>query len=437
MFALAAIRSWMAAGRGSDTMRNSAVLFVGNIATGAFYLVCSLIASRQLGPEDFGRLAVFIAFTATVLGITDLGLGTTVIRLVAGNAVEDPRRAASVARVVVVLELATGVLVGVVGWFSAGLLAGLFGGHELEEVLRFGVVASAMGSASAFVGPLLVARGLYARNALLTSAAAGARLVGLLLLLALGDVTLSSVLLAYTLVVGVFLVLAPLALPRDYFTLEARELDRSSCRQVFDFSKWLFLSFVAAAIAGRMDYFLLARFEGSRSVGLYAAGVQLVSVLGLLVGAVATVLLPVVSRLRSREDFRSYLRKVLPASVACALVLAPTVLIGPPLIELLFGDRFLGAAGAFRLLVASALVTLVVAPVNLVLLALDKPSVLTAVTYAQLAASVALHVVLIPRFGAEGAALTGLITNSAGGLASGWLAWRAVAAIGQGDREST
>jgi O-antigen/teichoic acid export membrane protein len=411
--------------RGNAVLRNSGVLFAGNVAAGVFYLVCSLLISRQLGPEDFGRVAVFLAFAATVLGITDLGLGTTAIRLIASYLDSDHRRAVSTMRVVVALEVMTGVVVLLVGWVLVGPLAAAFGGHDLEPVVRLAVLASALGSASAFLGPVLVAHGRFVGNAMLTLVPAVARLIGLGVLASLDEVTLTSVLVLYTALTGALLVVGPLCAPRTYLTREARELDGQSFREIFSFSKWIFLTLIAAAIAGRLDYFLLARLEGPRTVGLYAAAVQLTSVLPLLVSAIGTVLLPHVSRMTSRQELERYMSRALRGGMGLALLVAPAALLGPPLISVLFGDRFVGAGGPFRVMVLTAMVMLVVAPINMVLLALHKPNWLTAVSYAQLALTVGLHAVFIPQFGAVGAALTGLVSTTLAGMVTVTLARRA------------
>lgn len=415
--------------RRSDVMRNSGVLFAGNVGAGVFYLACSLMISRQLGPEDFGRVAVFLAFAATVLGVTDLGLGTTAIRLIASYLDSDPRRAISTMRVIVVLELCTGVLVLLVGWALVGPLSSAFGGDDLEPVIELAVLASALGSASAFIGPLLVAHGRFVSNAVLTVVPAASRLVGLVVLASLDEVTLTSVLVLYTALTGALVVFGALLAPRSYLTREARELDGQSLKEIFGFSKWIFLTLIAAAIAGRLDYFLLARLEGPRTVGLYAAAVQLTSVLPLLVSAIGTVLLPHVSRLTTRQELEHYMRRALRGSVALALLVAPAVLLGPPLISVLFGERFAGAAGPFRVMVLNAMVMMVVAPINMVLLALDKPKWLTMVSYAQLGLTIGLHVLLIPVLGAVGAALTGLVSTALAGAVTITLARRATRSL--------
>ncbi|HSH31952.1 MAG TPA: oligosaccharide flippase family protein, partial [Candidatus Saccharimonadales bacterium] len=204
--------------------------------------------------------------------------------------------------------------------------------------------------------------------------------------------------------------------PKGFLQKIPKIQEKEAFKEIFHFSKWLLLSFVATTIASRLDLLLLSRIKGSTEVGLYAVALQLASVMPLLTGAITTVLLPRVSQMRQQQEFISYIKKVLLGSGVLVLVLLPMVFLGDSLINLFFGSRFNGSMAPFKVIFISYLLALIINPVGQIIYALNRPQVFTALNYVQLALSVALNLLLIPKFGIMGAALTILLLHILGGV---------------------
>jgi O-antigen/teichoic acid export membrane protein len=408
----------------SATARNSAILFGGNIANTLLSMVAVIFVSRALGPADFGVLAVFNTLMLTLVGITDFGLGTTAIRLISKYLASDKQRAIASMKVLVKLELLTGAVVGLVGLIFAKEIANLLGGQQMLMAVRFGFIAGIFATAAAFYGPFFVAYEQFVKNLFVNLSGAVMRVGAVLLLMGAAALTLNNIIITYMLVPIAFFFIGLAFVPKDFMLPATRKEQRAAFSEIFHFSKWIFLSYVATSLAGRLDIFLLAHFQGSQSVGLYAAAQQLVQIMPMLVGAITTVLLPQVSRMTERVEFVSFIKKTSLAALMLCIAMLPILIFAPAIIQLIFGSKFSGSLSAFVILFAAYLLPLFANPISLVIFAKNRPQLLTFVNYGQLTLTIVLNLILIPIMGMNGAAWAFFVSSGFGAIASILLALR-------------
>jgi O-antigen/teichoic acid export membrane protein len=402
----------------SKTAANSFVLFGGNMAGAALSVITTIIISRKLGPANYGVLGVFLALVTMIVGLTDFGLSTTAIKLISQYLDKDKRKAAVTMRVIFKLELISGLVVGLTGLIFSIQIADLLGGQQLLLAVRLAFLAGAFSSAAAFVSPFLNAHGKFFKNASFGFLNAVFKLTGVALLLGLAAINLTNILGLYTAMAIVFFFVALVFSPKGYLTKISKQENRESLHEVFHFSKWILLSYIATVVAGRLDIFLLSRFKGTETVGLYAAAQQLVSPLPLLIGAITSVLLPQVSRLVKPHEFRSYIKRVVAGGLGLIVLFIPVLIFSAPLIHAVFGSKYSGSLGAFQLLFSAYLLSLLINPISLIIYAKNKPKILTAINLIQLAITVTLDLLFIPQFGLMGAALTFLGVTAISGIAT-------------------
>jgi O-antigen/teichoic acid export membrane protein len=269
----------------------------------------------------------------------------------------------------------------------------------------------------------------FTANALVGLIGGVLRLLLILVLVATVGLNLNNVLWTYTLVPIAFFFAGLALTPKDWRTKTTRAEDKAAWNEVYHFSKWILLSYIATVLTGRLDVFLLSRFQGATQVGLYAAAIQLCSVMPILIGAISTVLLPQVSRYTHRWQFKSYIKKVSFGALVACLVLLPVIIFGQEIIQLIFGAKYNGSFTAFKIMFTGYLIALFANPLSLVLYGLNKPAKLTIVNYVQLGVSFVLNISLIPMLGINGAAVAFLVVNAVGGIGSVWLALRIVRTV--------
>ena len=172
---------------------------------------------------------------------------------------------------------------------------------------------------------------------------------------------------------------------------------------------------LAHVLNARVDQVLMGLLATQAALGGYAVAVNASEVLFYLPSAAAAALLPAVARgsagagaERTMRAFRAVMLVTLPCVLA-ALVL------GPVLIPAVFGSAYRGAVAPFLWLAPSAFGFAASAMFSTALLASGAPALSSLGPLVSLGSGVALDLVLIPRFGASGAAAAASAALLAGG----------------------
>jgi O-antigen/teichoic acid export membrane protein len=166
----------------------------------------------------------------------------------------------------------------------------------------------------------------------------------------------------------------------------------------------------------RLDYLLLALWKGSAPVGVYSIAVTQAELLWILPVSVGFVLFP---RAASRADRQSREGAAETASLArwsmlLTIVAAVTLAaIARPLISLMYGSAYAGAAQPLRLLLPGVVANVWLQILGPHLFGLRRLATLIGACAVGLAINVGLNVVLIPSSGASGAAAASSLSYAA------------------------
>lgn len=408
----------------SQTARNSSVLFAGNAIASGLSIIALILVSRNLGPEKFGIIIIFNAIWLTITTLTDFGLGTSAVKFIASSLSTDKHRAAVFMRVILILELMCGVLIALVGLVFSHQIADLLGGQYLITAVRLGFVTGFFVSIGAFVNPFLTAFEQFKKLSIIIALGAIYRVVGMLILLSLMVLNIHNVMLLYTSVPILIFLIAIIVTPKNYMESMSTAEQKNVFAELFHFTKWIFLSTIAVVAFGRIDVFMLSSLKGSTEVGLYGAAVQLNNFFPLIIGTIASVMLPWVSKLKTRKELTTYVRKSTVGLLIICFLLIPILLFSEPIIHLVFGDKFSASIGVFRLIFPAYLFNLATMGMALVFFAVNKPKIITLVNYTQLLLLILVDVVLIPKIGMYGAATGFLVAQFVGAIMIIWLSRR-------------
>lgn len=390
---------------GSKTAYNAMLLFGGNIIAAVLGVIALIIVSRKLGPAQFGILATFNALWSSVVVLTDFGLGISAVKFISENLQGNKPLASTYMKVIFKMELLCGILIAGIGLPLSSQIAELLGGEHLLLAVRLGLVAGMFISATGFLSPFLTSFRRFKTLVTMNILSATFRLTGVVLLMSAAILTSANAMIVTTGIFAIIFFLGLLVIPRQLLMLKTTEDQWAATKKVLSFTKWIFFSTLAVLSFGRIDIFMLSRFKGSTEVGLYAAAVQLTNFFPILFGAISNAVLPTVSTYKTRQDFIRYFRKSTTAVILLAIVLIPVFFISGPAIRLIFGANYEGTIGVFQLIYPGYLIALIGTPWNLVLYAIEKPHVATAINYLQLAIMLVIYFVLIPPLGRYGAAL--------------------------------
>jgi O-antigen/teichoic acid export membrane protein len=382
--------------------RNVIVIFVVNALTLLAGVVTSLLGARALGPQGRGDLAVVVLWPnvcallvgaglpqahrywmarrpeaasmlfsnalcyAAVVGLGALGLAELVVPHVVGERSPEVMRLVRIYLTNIPLAL------------LYDLMSGM-----LEGARRFGWAGAA-------------------RVTFFSTQAAG--YVALWLA---GKLTVESA--AYTMIGAQFGVTS-LALGAVVFTLRPRWRPRwAEWKEVLGYGLRYHPGVLTAYTTLRLDQLMLGGMAASAAIGLYTVAVRLSEMTTVLASSVTDVLMPEVAAEKKKDEAVKLLARGLRLTLyAYALVLAPLFVGAPLLLGYAFGEEFLAATGALRILLAASLVWSLASVVNGGLTGLGRPGLTTVSRLAAAAVTVVTLLLWLPSRGIVGAALSSL-----------------------------
>lgn len=392
-------------------LHNAVALLLAYVIPRSLMLVAIAVAARVLGAHTFGVYGTAAAFAVILSIASTLGMQPLLVRELA----REPARAAGLLRTAHVLKTAANVVM---------LLLLLLFGILLDfppVVLATAMVLGAGYALGSYSENLAAYFQSQERMHVWTQASAlfgiVAGLGGALVVATTGSI----VAFAFTAALGQAAALGWLlfrsvrALPthgrpaHPFLSAETRAELRLLGHAVVPFA----LAFIALTLYCKIDVLLLARLRTATDVGLYTAAYKFVDVTQALVIVAAGAVLPRLARAtgaRSGEAGARTVQLVALAALPLGLVL---LLARGPIVQLVFGDGYVGATAALGLLAASLPLLALNITAGYVLGVAGRMRAVAIAYACALAFKVMLGWMLIPSYGATGAAAAALIAELA------------------------
>jgi O-antigen/teichoic acid export membrane protein len=191
---------------------------------------------------------------------------------------------------------------------------------------------------------------------------------------------------------------------------------------------WVLLVLAAMrALLSRTDVLLLGMLVHTTSVGIYAVAARVADLVAFALTAINTMFAPHIAALHAQGD-RSGLQAMVTKTAWWATLSA--VVIALPLFALagfvlsLFGDVFTSGSVALRILLLGQLVNATAGSVGAMLTMTGHERQAAVVMAIAALAQIGLSAVLIPRYGATGAALANTAATVGWNLAMAALVWK-------------
>ncbi len=392
-------------------LRRGGLSFLGGVLAGVLGLVLTIIVSRGFGPEGSGVFFSVVAVTMVLSNTMELGADTAFVwmlpRLRATGRADQQRHALRLGFAPV---LTASALTAAVLWLASDWLAGVLGGGSATaEGLRWAALAVLLGTlatvaVSATRGFGMLWPFLLLQNVLLPVLRVCA--VGLAVVLGGTVVTaLAGWSLAWA-VVGVVAVVAALLLARR--TPHAVRADAELSREFWGFAVPRGLAAVVEIALVWVDVLMVTIIRGPAEAGIYAVVSRFVTTGALGENALRIALAPRFSALFAAGN-RAGAQRLLRAGTPLMIALTwPIFIVAAAEAEdllAIFGPGFESGAGALRILCLAMIVVALLGPVQSVLLMSGNTRLQLANKVAALGAQVGLNLILIPRWGIQGAAV--------------------------------
>jgi O-antigen/teichoic acid export membrane protein len=389
--------------------RGSLVQFIAQIVANAGFFAAVLMVARGLGPEGRGTIAFVIVSALILSRVADFGIDRATLVFASRRPELRPQLLANS----LLFRLTAGVVIATTGVVAMLILGDSSpAGVGLTEVLLviIGTLAVALTDAG---DAFLVGSGRIGRRAAVLAIAPWvyAGLVGVMFFTETMTVTRAATAWATAMTAGAGLMIW-LAVRVNGLARPGLALLRESI--AFGVRSWV--GSVASFLNMRFDQILLGVLATQAALGAYAVAVNGAEVLLYFPSAVATMLAPALARAEPNPRHVQVLRtfRILGATTLVTVVLA--ALVGPKLLPLVFGERFQDSVVPFLWLLPGALGYTTKMVFSTGLLASLSPGRSSLGSLSALATGVTLDLLLIPPYGATGAAIAASAAFVVGGL---------------------
>lgn len=387
--------------------KNAFWLFSGQTTGRAIRAIIVIYAARVLGTAGFGVASYALSLTAFFLIIADMGITSLLTKHAAQNPDERERYFATLFTLKCICVGASFAMILIIGPFVSNI-------PEAAALLPLAGLVLVFDSLREFSLAMVRAREKMeyeAALAVITNIAT----VTLSLIFLAAQKTPQALLMGYAAGSGFGLALAVWAL-RSYLKKALTHFDKALVRplaaQAFPLAMTAFLGGTMLTV----DMLMLGWFRTATEVGLYSAAQKPIQIAYGIAGIAGISLFSTFSRLYSKdrvkfkELFNQSFRAMTYASAGIAVI---GVTFAGPVLNLIYGSAYTGAAPALRLLAATFFL---LAPTEIgihALLAANRQRVFLYSAPIGAASNALLNAAFIPYWGITGAALSTLITQIA------------------------
>lgn len=394
---------WYAGVIGERTVKDFSLVLAGVGVNRFLVFVTFLIAARLLSVAEFGALSLAYTLT-TLVGNLPNELDNSFVR----NYIAAPSSGerAGFVRAHLSLKIGLSVVLIALGCALSPFIAGdLFNKPEIGPMICLGIVAGALWGLLWTQLAYCQARRHFWAWAVFsaTQAAVVLAVVGAYFSAsvptALGTMTAVST--AYAgVAVAVVLLLVHGSTP-------SREAVRRARRTLVRFGGWLLGAGVVYLVLQRIDILFLAHSASFYTLGLYGAALRLTTIVTLFTGQLTVVFLPMASRaIGSPATLRRFLARSGAAAAAVTAVAALGILLAPAILRISVGTAYVGATPPLRLLLLGYIFVAIAEPLSCLIYAHAEMSRILVYRSIELAVAVIAVITLVPRFSADGAALS-------------------------------
>ena len=381
----------------SNLLRNAFTASIGkvfwDVASRSLTLLLSILLARNLGAQGYGIYAVAWYVAWMLAQVTGLGLHIVTLRSLAKT--WEPRVVASA---VAAKALVSALLIGGFAAVSASPIL-----STNVRLLWLLLAVSLLVSWIELFGVILRSRGRIAREGIVLTVLRLGLLAGALIAIR-GNAGLEGIALALVLgaAPGLWLALAWMA---KAWRRTSFRPDWLEVRGLYQASLPLAVSAAITIVYLRADLLILAALRGATDAGIFASAFRLFEAMFVLSGGIVAGSFPLLAARFGQRGFPSLSRFVLTILLLVAIPAATGLFaLAGPIIGFLFGEGFTEAARPLTFLAVALVAVFMNALTTHLLIVSGRMRYLVGCMTVRLTVGILLDLVLIPRYGAVGAA---------------------------------
>lgn len=404
---------------GQTITKNAVWLLIGQLTSRLFRAAIVVFAARTLGVASWGAFSYALGVVTFLTIFSDIGINA----LITKEATRNPELKDKY------LSTALFIKIGLVLIFFFGIISVFPNLSKIEEatfimpILIFVFVFDTLRDLGSTLARALEKMQIEAGIQIFTNFAIVALGFILLQFQATGR-TLAS---AYALGSGLGFIAIAYTL-RAHFKNLLRNFRRDLIKPIFT-TAWPFgLLGLLGTIMLNTDIIMLGFLRSPEEVGYYSAAQKIIQLLYVFPTLFSVSLFPAMARLIKTNPLyvKAMLERILALVILCSIPIAVLgIIFAPTIVGVLFGAQYLPAILTFQILILSVLIVYPGGILGYAIFAYDEQKNFTVFVIVAAVANIGFNLLLIPRFGIEGAAAatiaTQIITNA--------LIWRKIKKI--------
>ena len=392
-----------------DFIKGSAATSMATIVAMVFQFLGILIITWQITKEEFGIYVLIIVISTFLDTISSLALEQSLVKFI--SSAEDLERRSTLIPTLIIRVLLIVVAVILVALFGKPLMS-LFSFTE-TEFLHVIIILFILSSFRGLFYNLLQGMNLFKRYASVQIITSVLRVVILLVIILIDELTLKNVLFI-EMVVVTFTVLLQLALI-PYKDVFHWDVNLKNIKKILKFSIPLYFSGISYFIQTQVNIFIISAYLNPVSIANYDVAGKIPQASAKGFQSFIIVLYPNLSRLFSKGERDSALKlmnkSLFTFSILINLLLLFSFLFNEEIILLLFSDKYLDSSLAFSFLMVAFYLTSMSNIMGYSLVSAGLPSVTLKVNIAAGVINLIGAFLMVPPWGFMGAVYSILLTS--------------------------
>lgn len=316
----------------TNTLRDTTIVFVGNLVSSVIGAVYFFILAHQSGPYVFGVFSVSIAVAITAVDLFDIAVNNAIVSFGGRDAQSGWAFRKGLQSKAIFVVLATLLL-----WIGAPLVVSALGRGELLEPIRIALWVIPAKALFSYVKTVLQTTKRFALDALVDVGSSVLRIGGFFIGIWAGMSVISSALWSYT---AGLVVSAVLAFPALLVPSKGNVENEADHKAFAKYQGWMMLAFACSSVSSRLDVFFLTRLLSLEVVGWYQAAFRLFMPIQQLASSLSRVFAPRFAGFLSKQEVTSYLHKTVVLCGALTGSMLLLIPIFPFAVNLLYGPGF-------------------------------------------------------------------------------------------------
>ncbi len=394
-----------------NVRRSALIVAAGDLSARLIAFATAILLLRTFNPDDYGVITAMLTLMAVLPVVLDFGTTPSVIRFgplltADGDLGKYARLFQSIFFIRVVFS---GVILAIGLPLCPKIAQMLLHNAQENQVVAYALVGSVGLAFFQFFLAVFQSREKFTTLTVLKVSESLVKLLIIAVILrAVSNPAPSAPIFIYALAP----VLMLLSISR-YFPefLKGKLLRQSEFKSLLKLSFWYMVSTVCLMVFTNFDVVIISILKPASEVGYFGAGQKMASILYIIINVFLTLVIPFAGKRNNSEDLKRFLIRISILSAILAVLMVPLVYIGPWMVHLIAGDKYISSIGIFSLLAWDHVVMMLFAPVVVAMIMINRPQIIAFFTFAEMVLNIIGDILIVPAYGGTGAAFVTLIVR--------------------------